>query len=219
MSFSTWSIRNPVPSILLFLLITLAGVRAFGQLAIQDLPDLSPPSVTVTAALPGATPAQLETEIARPVEDALASVDGVRHVTTSITDGTVRIEAAFQLQKPLSDALIQTKDAVDAIRSDLPPDMLQPTVQAVTFGVSPILVYAVESSRLDETELSWFVDDTLAKAIRAVPGVGQVERLGGVEREVRVTVDPVRMASLGVTAGEVSRALRQAQQQSSGGRG
>lgn len=219
MTFAIWSIRNPIPSILLFLLLTIAGLRGFNLLAVQDLPDMSPPSVTVTATLPGATPAQLETEIARPIEDALATVDGQRHLTTSITDGTVRVEAAFQLEKPLSDALIQTKDAVDGIRADLPADMLQPAVEAARFGVSPVLVYAVESSRLDETELSWFVDDTLTKAIRAVPGVGKVERLGGVEREARVSVDPVRMAALGLTAGDVSRALRQMQQQSSGGRG
>lgn len=218
MSFASWSIRNPIPSILLFALLSVAGLRAFNLLAIQDLPDLSPPSVTVNAILPGATPAQLETEIARPIEDALATIDGLRHVTTSINDGVVQVEAAFELDKPLSDALIQTKDAVDGIRSDLPTDMLQPTVEAVTFGAAPVLVYAVQSSRMDEAELSWFVDDTLGKAIRAVPGVGKVERLGGVTREVRVTVDSTRMAALGVTAGDVSRALRQIQQQASGGR-
>ena len=218
MNFAIWSIRNPIPSILLFVLLSLAGLRAFNTLAVQDLPDMSLPSVTITAALPGATPAQLETEIARPLEDTLASVDGLRHVTTSVTDGTVRIEAGFQLEKPLSDALIQTKDAIDRIRADLPADMLAPTVEAVTFGASPTLVYAVESSRLDEVQLSWLVDDALTKAIRAVPGVGRVERVGGARREVRVTVDPAAMASLGVTAGEVSRALRQVQQQASGGR-
>jgi len=219
MNFAAWSIRNPIPSILLFLVLSLAGLRAFSILPIQDLPDLTLPSVTVSAALPGATPAQLETEVARPLEDSLAAIDGLRHVTTSITDGVVTIEAGFDLEKPLSDALIQTKDAVDSIRSDLPADMLQPTVEAVSFGVAPSLVYAVASTRLDEAELSWLVDDTLTKAARSVPGVGRVERLGGIQREVRITVDPTRLAALGVTAGDVSRALRQAQQQSSGGRG
>lgn len=218
MNFAAWSIRNPIPSILLFALLTIAGIRGFGMLAVQDLPDMSLPSVSVVAVLPGATPAQLETEIARKAEDAIAALDGLRHVTTSITDGTVQIEAAFELDKPLSDALIQTKDAMDGIRSDLPADMLQPTVSAATFAAAPVLVYAIASARLDEAELSWFVDDSLTRAVRAVPGVGRVERVGGIQREVRVTVDPVRLAALGVTAGEVSRALREVQQQSSGGR-
>ena len=219
MTFATWSIRNPTPSILLFCLLTIAGVYGFNRLAVQDLPDIALPSVSIVAVLPGATPAQLETEIARPMEDAVAALEGLQHVTTSITDGMVRIEAAFSLETTLADAQMRTKDAVDAIRSDLPADMLQPTIAAANFTLAPILVLAVESSRMEEAELSWFVDDGVTRAIRSVPGVGKVERLGGVEREAQVIVDPVRLAALGVTAGDVSRALRQMQQQSSGGRG
>jgi multidrug efflux pump subunit AcrB len=219
MNFAIWSIRNPIPSILLFLLLTVAGIRGFMLLDVQDLPDMTFPSVSIVAALPGVTPSQLETEIARPVEDVLAALDGVRHLNTSMTDGTVQIEVTFNLEKPLSDALIQSKDAVDSIRSNLPADMLQPTISAATFANAPVLDYAVTSGRTNESELSWFIDDTLTKVIRAVPGVGKVERLGGVEREVRVTVDPVRLAGLGVTVADISRALREVQQQSSGGRG
>ena len=218
MNFAIWSIRNPIPSILLFLLLSVAGLRAFTLLPVQDLPDMSLPSVSVVAMLPGATPEQLETEIARPIEDSLSTIDGMRHLTTSITDGAVRIEAGFDLEKPLSNALIQTKDAVDGIRSDLPSDMLQPTVSATSFASAPVLVFAATSARLDETQLSWFIDDSLTKAVRAVPGVGRVERLGGVQREARVTVDPVRLTAMGATAADVSRALRRMQQQSSGGR-
>ncbi|MDF7774074.1 efflux RND transporter permease subunit [Sphingomonas sp. AOB5] len=219
MNFASWSIRNPIPSILFFVLLTVAGIHGFSRLVVQDLPDMALPSVSLVAALPGATPAQLETEIARPIEDALSAIDGLRHVTTSISDGAVQIEASFVLEKPLSEALIQTKDAVDAIRSDLPADMLQPSVSASSFVFAPVMAYAASSSRRDEEALSWFIDDSLTKAVRAVPGVGKVERLGGVQREVRVTVDPARLAALGVTAGDVSRALREVQQQSSGGRG
>jgi len=219
MSFATWSIRNPIPSILLFLLLTIAGIRGFALLPVQDLPDIALPSVSISAALPGATPAQLEAEIARPMEDAVAALEGLQHVTTSVTEGAVRIEAAFSLETSLSDAQIRTKDAIDSIRSDLPTAMLQPTVTTTSFAVAPILVVAVESTRMDETELSWFVDDTVTRAIRKVPGIGRVARVGGREREVRVTVDPVRLAALQVTVGDVSRALRQMQQQSSGGRG
>jgi multidrug efflux pump subunit AcrB len=219
MSFATWSIRNPIPSVLLFLLLTIAGIRGFALLPVQDLPDIALPSVSISAVLPGATPTQLETEIARPMEDAVSALEGVQHVTTSVTEGAVRIEAAFSLETSLSDAQIRTKDAIDSIRSDLPAAMLQPTVSSTSFAVAPILVIAVESSRMDETNLSWFIDDTVTRAIRSVPGVGRVTRVGGLEREVRVTVDPVRLAALQVTVSDVSRALRQMQQQSSGGRG
>lgn len=219
MNFATWSIRNPIPSILLFALLALAGLWGFQKLPTQDLPDLDLPMVTVALSQPGAAPAQLETEVARKVEDALAALSGLNHLSTSVTDGLVSIQVQFVLEKNLSDALIETKNAVDGIRSDLPPDLLQPTVSASNSVGAPVLTYAIASPRLNEEQLSWFVDDTVAKTVLGVSGVGRFERLGGIEREVRIEVDPLRMSALGITAADVSRALRQVQQQSSGGRG
>jgi multidrug efflux pump subunit AcrB len=218
MNLATWSIRNPIPSVLLFILLTLAGFWGFARLPIQNLPDLDLPAVTITLVEPGAAPAQLETEVARKVEDSLATLSGLRHVQTSITDGVVSIRVEFVLEKALSDALIETKNAVDSVRSDLPADLLQPTVASATFAAGPIMTYAVASPRMDEEALSWFVDDALAKAVLSVPGVDRLERVGGVQREVRIETDPVRLAALGVTAADLSRALRSVQQQSSGGR-
>ncbi|MCD9004970.1 efflux RND transporter permease subunit [Luteimonas sp. XNQY3] len=219
MNFATWSLRNPIPAVLLFVLLTLAGLYGFRQLPIQALPDMDLPSVNVTLSQPGAAPAQLETEVARKVEDAIATLSGLRHTRTTITDGQVQIQAEFELEKSLSDALIETKDAVDRVRSDLPTDLLQPAVSAQTVSSSPILTYSISSESMDEVALSWFVDDTLSKRLSDVPGVGGVKRLGGVQREIRVDVDPVQMNALGVTAADVSRALRRTQQDSSGGRG
>ncbi len=219
MNFATWSLRNPIPAVLLFVLLTLAGLYGFRQLPIQALPDMELPSVTVTLSQPGAAPAQLETEVARKVEDSLSLISGLRHTRTTITDGQVQIQAEFALEKALSDALIETKDAVDRVRSDLPTDLLQPAVSAQTVSGSPILTYSISSQAMDEVALSWFVDDTLSKKLVDVPGVGRVQRLGGVQREIRVDVDPVQMNALGVTAADVSRALRRTQQDSSGGRG
>ncbi|WP_375395791.1 efflux RND transporter permease subunit, partial [uncultured Sphingomonas sp.] len=219
MTSATWSIRNPIPATLLFVLLSVAGIWGFIGLPVQNLPDLELPTVTITMNEPGAAPAQLETDVARKVEDSLATVTGLRHIRTTIGDGVVLMRVEFALEKPLSDAVIDTKNAVDRIRSDLPTALLEPAVSPAAFGSSPTLVYSARSGRMDEEALSWFVDDTVAKAVLAVPGVDRIERLGGVRREVRVDVDPVRLASLGVTAGDVSRALRQVQQQSSGGRG
>ncbi len=219
MNFATWSIRNPIPSILLFLLLTFAGIWGFRALPIQTFPDIDLPTVNVTLVQPGAAPAQLEAEVARQVEDSLASLSGLRHLRTAITDGQVSIVVEFILEKNLSDALIETKNAVDRVRSDLPTDLQQPTVSAVTVTGDPVQVYSIASTRLDEEALSWFVDDAVEKAVLGVPGVGRFDRVGGVQREVRIEVDPVRLAALGVTAADVSRALRQVQQESSGGRG
>ncbi len=219
MNFATWSIRNPVPAILLFILLTLAGLYGFRELPVANLPDLDLPSVTISLTQPGAAPAQLETEVARKVENSLATLSGVKHMRTSITDGQVSITLEFILEKKLSDALIETKDAVDRIRSDLPVDLQQPSISAVRIGGEATLLYAIASSRMNEEALSWFVDDTVNKTVLGVPGVGKFERVGGVQRQVRVEVDPVRLAALGATAVDVSRALKTVEQESSGGRG
>jgi multidrug efflux pump subunit AcrB len=219
MNLATWSIRNPIPTILLFLLLTVAGVWGFLALSIQSFPDVDLPTVSVTLVQPGAAPSQLETEVARKVEDSLSTLAGLRHLRTAISEGRVSIEVEFVLEKNLSDALIDTKNAVDRVRSDLPTDLEQPTVSAVRVASAALQTYSIASTRMDEEALSWFVDDTVKKILLGVPGVGRVDRIGGVEREVRVEVDPVRLAALNVTAADVSRALRQVQQDSSGGRG
>ena len=219
MNFATWSIRNPIPSILLFALLTLAGIWGFHELPVQNLPDIDLPTINISLVQPGAAPAQLETEVARKVEDSLATLTGLKHLYTTITDGQVAISVQFVLEKNLSDALIETKNAVDRVRSDLPTDLQQPAVTSVTSAGDAILVYSVASSRMDEEALSWYADDTLAKTVLGIPGVARFERVGGVQREVRIEVDPARLNALGVTAADVSRALRQVQQESSGGRG
>src|SRR5450830_127977 len=219
MNFATWSIRNPIPAILLFVLLTIAGVMGFHKLPIQNLPDIDLPTVNITLTQPGAAPAQLETEVARKVENSLATLSGLKHLRTSITDGQVQITVEFVLEKNLSDALIDAKNAVDSVRSQLPTDVQQPTVSAVTVGGDAVLVYAIGAANMDEESLSWFVDDTVGKAILAVPGVGRMDRVGGLTRQVRVEVDPIRMAAQGVTATDISQSLRNMQQESSGGRG
>ncbi|PWB82642.1 MAG: RND transporter [Methylocystaceae bacterium] len=219
MNLATWSIRNPVPSILLFLMMTAAGFYGFGAMPIQGLPDIELPAVTVSLTLPGAAPSQLEMEVARKVENSVAAISSVKHMNTSITDGLVTINIQFILEKPLSDALIETKDAVDGVRADMPTDLQPPTVTAIRTIANPLITFAISSPRMDEEALSWFVDDTLSRLLLALPGVGKFERIGGVTREARVEVDPAKLAALGVTAAGVSQALRQVQMEASGGRG
>lgn len=219
MNFAIWSIKNPIPPILLFILLTFAGIYGLGKLPIQDLPDIEFPQIQVSLSLPGAAPSQLETEVARKVEDAIAGVSGVKHISTSITDGSVSIAVSFVLEKDISDALMETKDAVDRLRSELPTDLEAPNISAERINNEPLMTYAVSSSKLPEEAFSWFIDDTMGKVFRSINGVGKFGRVGGVNREVRIEVDPVKLAALQVTAAEVSRAIKQVQLESSSGRG
>ncbi len=218
MNVSAWSIRNPIPAILLFILLTLAGVVAFKAMKVQQFMDIDLPMVTVTASLPGAAPGQLETEVARKIENSVATLQGIKHIYTKVQDGTVIVTVEFRLEKPTQEAVDDVRDAVSRIRSDLPGDLRDPVISKVSVAGAPILTYTVASSRMDEEALSWFVDNTIAKAILSARGVGAVARVGGVAREVRVELDPARMLALGATAADISRQLRQIQQEASGGR-
>jgi multidrug efflux pump subunit AcrB len=219
-NIATWSIRNPIPAVLFFILATLAGIWGFRSLGIQDFPDLDAPTVIITLRQPGAAPAQLETEVAKKVEDKLATVRGLNHISTNISDGTVNITATFLIEHKLSDALTDVKDAVDSIRGDLPTDLEEPQISKITTGPGgAMLTYAVTHQGMDEEELSWLTDDRIARTMLAVKGVGQFSRVGGVQREVQVLVDPAKLNAFNVTALDVSRALRRVQQENSGGRG
>ncbi|QTP57802.1 efflux RND transporter permease subunit [Billgrantia antri] len=215
---SSWAIRNPIPVALLFVLLTSLGLMSFRCMFIQDLPDVNIPRVVVSASLPGAAPALVENEVARKIENAIATVSGVDHITTTLTDGHAEIGIEFRLEKPVQEAVDDVRDAVSRIRSDLPAAMRDPVIQHRGFSEDPLLLYTVASSRLDEEALSWFVDDRIARAVLAVPGVGEVRRIGGVDRAVRVALHPDRLLALNTTALDISRQLRQAQLEAPGGR-
>jgi multidrug efflux pump subunit AcrB len=217
-NISSWSIRNPVPGILLFILLTLAGLLGLRAMKIQNFPDLDLPLVTIMAALPGASPAQLENDVARKIENSLTTVQGLRHINTTLTDGVANIAVEFQLEKPVQEAVDDVRDAVARVRADLPADMRDPVIKKTTFSGSPILTYTVASARMDEEALSWFVDNDVSKTLLGVAGVGAVARVGGVTREVQVELDAAQLLALNVTAADISRQLRQVQQEAAGGR-
>lgn len=217
MNIAAWSIRRPVPVLLLFAVLTLAGLWSWTQLHTQYIPDLALPSVKLSLSQPGASATRLEAEVARKVEDAISGLQGVKHVETRITEGEVSMDISFVLSKPVGEALIEVKDAVDRIRSTLPADLDPPAVSSDIAFDDPVLSYAVSSKGMAEGELSWYVDDTVTRALMAIPGVGRVERIGGVGREVLVEVNPAQLNALGVTASDVAHALRSQQIEVSGG--
>ena len=218
MNVSSWSIRNPIPAVLLFIMLTLLGLMSFMNMKIQQFMDIDLPTVTVTASLPGAAPAQMETEVARKIENSVATLQGIKHIYSKIQDGTATVTVEFRIEKPTQEAVDDVRDAVSRIRSDLPGDLKDPVISKVNLSGSPILTYTVASSRMDDEALSWFVDNTISKAMLSVRGVGAVARVGGVSREVRVELNPDRLLALKASAGEISRQLRQSQQEASGGR-
>src|SRR5450830_1200105 len=224
MNFSALSIKNPIPAIMLFVLLTLAGLLAYRANPVQDFPDIELPIVTVSASLPGAAPAQLETEVARKIEDSVATLQGVKNIYTKVLDGVATVTVEFVLEKNLSDAVNEVRDAVTQVKADMPAELRDPVVSKVSTAGRVVLTFvarakATGGNKMDDADLSWFVDNTVAKRLLAVPGVGSVKRAGGVDREIRVELDDARMASLKVSALDVSRQLRLVQREAPGGRG
>jgi multidrug efflux pump subunit AcrB len=203
---------------MLFVLLSFGGMLSFQSMKIQNMPDLDLPTVTVSASLPGASPSQLETEVARKIENAIATLQGLKHITTKVQDGSVTITASFRLEKPVQEAVDDMRSAVSKVRADLPADLRDPIVTKLDLAGSPILAFTVASTQRDDEALSWFVEDTIAKRLLSVRGVGAVNRVGGVSREVTIALDPVKLQSLGATAADISRQLREIQRESAGGR-
>ncbi len=218
LNVSSASIRNPIPAILLFIMLTLGGLLGFRAMKIQNFPDIDLPTVTVTASLPGASPAQLESQVARKLENQFATLQDVKHIYTTVQDGVAIVTVEFRLEKGTQQAVDDVRDAVSRVRSDLPADLRDPVISKMELSGMPILTYSVASPRMDDEALSWFVDNQVAKRILAVRGVGAVSRVGGASREVRVELDPAKLLALNATAADVSRQLRQIQQEASGGR-
>ena len=217
-NFSAWAIRQPIPALLLFVMLTAAGLLGFKAMKVQQFPDIELPTILVTTSLPGTAPAQMETEVARKVENAIATVQGLKNLYTKVQDGTATITAEFRLEKPTQEALDDVRSAVQGVRADLPADLRDPVITKMNLSGSPILTYVVASKGMDDEALSWFIDHQVTQRMLAVRGVGSVARVGGVTREVRVELDPARLLALQASAADVSRQLRQVQQEAPGGR-
>jgi multidrug efflux pump subunit AcrB len=218
MNVSRWCINNPVATIVFFVVLTLGGFFAFHKTKVQLFPDLELPMIIVTATMPGAQPAQIETEIARKMENSLAGLQGLKHIYSTSRDGLVSITAEFRLERNPQEALDDVRQAISQIRSDLPADMEEPIVSKINVAGAPIAAYTISSSRMDAQALSWFVDDALKRRLIAVPGVGDITRIGGVTREIQIELQTERLQSLGLTAADVSQQLRALQMDLGAGR-
>lgn len=213
-NLSAGAIRKPIPPIILFILLTFAGLLGFSRLGINQYPDVDIPYVTVGVGQPGAAPAEMEAQVTRIVENAVATVGDVAHIISTVSSGHSSTAIEFQFGKDLDRAVNDVRDALTRARADLPGDIDEPVITRSTTSGGPIMTYTVKAAAgggagKTPAELSWFVDNQVAKTLLTVPGVGQVRRIGGVDREVRVVLKPERLNAWGLTAAEVSRQLRE----------
>ena len=218
LNISAWSIRNPLPSIVFSIILLVLGWVSFTKLAVTRLPSADIPVISVAVSQFGAAPAELESQVTKTIEDGVSGVEGVRHISSSITDGLSLTTIQFALETNTDRALNDVKDAVTRVRSNLPQNVSEPLIQRVDVIGLPIVTYAAISPGKTPEQLSYFVDDVVKRALQGVRNVAQVERIGGVEREILVSLDPDRLQAAGLTAVDVSRRLRGTNVDLAGGR-
>ncbi len=216
-NISAWAIRNPIPPIVLFVALTLMGVMSFMRMPVTQQPDIDFPAAQVSIIQPGAAPTEMETQVAQKVEAAVRNINGVDEINTSVREGSTNMFIQFDIGTPIDRAVNDVRDAISNIRSDLPDGILEPQVTRIDTSGDPIAYISVEAVDMTLEQLSWFVDDVVAKRLRGLEGVAAVSRDGGVNREIRVILDPAKMQGLGVTAAQINQQLRQVNVNAAGG--
>lgn len=214
---SAYSIRNPLVAILLFVLLTMGGVYGFLKMKVQQFPDIDLPAVVVTVTLPGAAPAQLENDIAKKIENQLTSINGIKHIRTTLQTGVATVATEFVLDKDIQEAVDDVRSAVGEVRGDLPAAANEPIVTKVSTSGFPIVTYTVSADNMSVEDLSWFVDDTITKRLSDIKGVGSISRIGGLAREITVAADPIALSGLQFSITQLSQQIADIQQDSSGG--
>ena len=215
---SAWSIRNPVPPIVVFVLLSLAGLLSFIRMDVNDSPDITFPAVVVSVTQPGAAPTELETQVTQRVEAAVRSVNGVDEMSSYVSEGSSRTFVQFTIGTPVDRAYNDINQAISQIRGELPDGILEPRISRRDITGNVVTYFSAETTDMSLEQLSWFVDNKIAKELLSIEGMSQVRRQGGVDREIRVILDPARMQSYGITASQVNQQLRQVNMNAAGGR-
>ena len=216
--FSSWSIKNPVPTIVTFLILGVVGITSFMTLGIDESPNIDVPIIIIRATQRGVSPSELETQVTKKIEDAVANLDGIDDLSSTITDGSSSTVINFDFGVDSDRAINEVRNAISQVRPELPQDIDEPSITKLQFTGGSVVTYAVASEQRSVEDLSNLVDRTIIPELLNVKGVGQVDRLGGLDREVRVNLDPERLQAYGITATEIDNQISQFNINLSGGR-
>jgi len=217
-NISSWCIRNPVAPIVLFVGLMLAGLVSFSRMQVNNAPDIDFPAAIVSVSQPGAAPNELETQVTQRVESAVRGITGVDEINSNVSEGNSFTFVQFQIGTPTDRAVNDVRNAIAQIRGNLPEGILEPQITRVDAEDQPIMFVGAETTDMTLEELSWYIDNTVSKRLLGVEGIAAVSRSGGVNRTIRVILDPAALQAQGITAAQVNAQLRQSNLNAAGGR-
>lgn len=210
-------VRRPVFATMLILSLTVVGLFSFKALGVDLFPKIDLPTITVTVVNPGASPQEIETEITDKVEGAVNTISGIDELRSTSVEGVSQVFITFLLEKNADVAAQEVRDKVNLIVTDLPETAEQPIIQKLDTDAAPVLRIAVSAPR-SLREVTDIADKQIKQRIESIDGVGQVEIVGGRQREIEVWVDPDKLRSYNVTVAEVAAAVRLQNMEVPGGR-
>jgi HAE1 family hydrophobic/amphiphilic exporter-1 len=208
MFISDFAIKRPIVTVVAMLALAVGGLFALLKLQTDEFPEVAPPVVTVGLIYPGASPDGVERELLDPVEEAMSSISGVKRVMGSAQDGFAQIIVEFEFEKPLQEATQDIRDAISAIRSDLPLELEEPIIKKFSDTDRPIVSLAISSTTLSQGELTRLADPGITRELRSIPGVAEVTLPGKVERELTVQLRPDDLQGSGISVSQVVQALQ-----------
>ena len=201
------SLKRPVFSIVIIIAMLALGAISYIGLPINENPEVEIPYIAVAISLPGTSAEQLESKVTKRVEESVGQISGVKHITSTISEGVSQTVIEFNSGTEVNVAAQDIKDKLSGIRGTLPQDINEPIIQKFDFAATPIISFVV-TSPLSNKDLSQIVEDDITKKLNTVKGVGSVTTYGGQVREIHITLDKEKMASLNVTTAEITQSLQ-----------
>ncbi|AXK39503.1 efflux RND transporter permease subunit [Crenobacter cavernae] len=206
------SIQNPYFAAVLMLVLIVLGLFSINRLPLEEFPDIRFPVAVVAVSYPGASPEVVESEVSRPIEETLNTISGIKNIRSYSFEGSSTVVVEFELSADATVALQDVRDRISAVQGSFRREIKSPVVSQLNPNDQPLLSFALTSPDKNLRGLTTWVDNVLKKRLQTVSGVGEVKRVGGARREIRVDVDPYRLEAVGLSVGDVASAIRTANQ-------
>src|SRR6218665_1172532 len=207
MTLTELSIKRPSFIIVIFTILVGGGLLSYSTLSYELLPDFTPPMLTVQTVYPGASPATIESQVSKPLEDELSSLEDIVEVTSFSLDNASLVMLEFSHSADVDEALENAQRKINQIKSKLPDDADDPVIGKIDPNAAPVLQVSSLASNMSDKDFMTLMDEELLPQIKQVKGVGSVQVLGGEKREIRVNVDKEKLRTYGLSLAQVNQAI------------